>query len=32
VRVGPFPSRDAAQAAQTRLRTLGYNGAFIASQ
>jgi DedD protein len=32
VRVGPFPSREAAQAAQTRLRTLGYDGAFIASQ
>ena len=32
VRVGPFPSREAAQAAQTRLRTLGFGGAFIASQ
>ena len=32
VRVGPFPSREAAQAAQTRLRTLGFSGAFIASQ
>lgn len=32
VRIGPFPSREAAQAAQTRLRTLGYSGAFIASQ
>jgi len=32
VRVGPFPSREAAQAAQTRLRTLGYDGAFIATQ
>lgn len=31
VRVGPFPSREAAQAAQTRLRTLGYDGAFIAT-
>src|SRR5690606_28073124 len=25
LRVGPFPSRDAAQAAQARLRTLGYD-------
>ena len=32
VRLGPFPSREAAQAAQTRLRTLGYDGAFIATQ
>jgi DedD protein len=32
VRVGPFPSREAAQAAQTRLRTLGFGGAFITSQ
>ena len=32
VRVGPFPSREAAQAAQTRLRTLGFGGAFIAPQ
>ena len=32
VRVGLFPSREAAQAAQTRLRTLGFGGAFIASQ
>lgn len=32
VRVGPFPSREAAQAAQTRLRTLGFGGAFIATQ
>ena len=32
VRVGPFPSREAAQAAQTRLRTLGFGGAFIAAQ
>lgn len=32
VRVGPFPSREAAQAAQTRLRTLGFDGAFIATQ
>ena len=32
VRVGPFPSREAAQAAQTRLRTLGFGGAFITTQ
>ena len=32
VRVGPFQSREAAQAAQTRLRTLGYGGAFITTQ
>jgi DedD protein len=32
VRVGPFQSREAAQAAQTRLRTQGYGGAFITSQ
>ncbi len=32
VRVGPFSSREAAQAAQTRLRTLGFGGAFITSQ
>jgi len=32
VRVGPFPSREAAQAAQTRLRTQGYGGAFITTQ
>jgi DedD protein len=32
LRVGPFSSRDAAQAAQTRLRTLGYSSGFIASQ
>lgn len=32
LRVGPFGSRDAAQAAQTRLRTLGYNNGFIATQ
>jgi DedD protein len=32
VKVGPFSSREAAQAAQTRLRTLGFGGAFIASQ
>ena len=32
VRVGPFPSRESAQAAQTRLRTLGFGGAFITTQ
>jgi DedD protein len=32
VRVGPFQSREAAQAAQTRLRTQGYGGAFITTQ
>lgn len=32
LRVGPFPSRDAAQAAQARLRTLGYDNGFIAAQ
>ena len=32
VRVGPFSSREAALAAQTRLRTLGFGGAFIANQ
>lgn len=32
VRVGPFQSREAAQAAQTRLRTQGYGGAFITAQ
>jgi DedD protein len=32
LRVGPFVSRDAAQAAQTRLRTLGYNTGFITTQ
>lgn len=32
LRVGPFPSRDAAQAAQARLRTLGYDNGFIAPQ
>ena len=32
LRVGPFDSREAAQAAQTRLRTLGYNDGFIATQ
>ncbi len=32
LRVGPFPSRDAAQAAQARLRTLGYDNGFIAAK
>jgi len=32
LRVGPFVSRDAAQAAQTRLRTLGYNNGFITAK
>ncbi|MBO9331115.1 sporulation protein [Achromobacter sp. HZ01] len=32
LRVGPFPSREAAQAAQARLRTLGYDNGFIAAQ
>lgn len=32
LRVGPFPSREAAQAAQARLRTLGYDNGFIAVQ
>jgi DedD protein len=32
LRVGPFPSRDAAQAAQTRLRALGYDNGFISSK
>ena len=32
LRVGPFPSREAAQAAQTRLRALGYGNGFIASK
>jgi DedD protein len=32
LRVGPFPSREAAQAAQARLRMLGYDNGFIASQ
>lgn len=32
LRVGPFVSREAAQAAQTRLRTLGYSNGFIATQ
>ena len=32
LRVGPFPSREAAQAAQTRLRALGYGNGFISSK
>ena len=32
LRVGPFPSRQAAQAAQARLRSLGYESSFISSQ
>lgn len=32
LRVGPFSTREAAQAAQTRLRTLGYDNSFISSQ
>lgn len=32
LRVGPFPTRDAAQAAQTRLRALGYDNSFISSK
>ena len=32
LRVGPFGSREAAQAAQTRLRTLGYSNGFIATR
>ncbi|CAM3709128.1 SPOR domain-containing protein [Bordetella tumulicola] len=32
LRVGPFPSREAAQAAQARLRTLGYDNGFITGQ
>lgn len=32
LRVGPFPTRDAAQAAQTRLRALGYENGFISSK
>src|SRR5690606_25499016 len=31
LRVGPFKSREAAQAAQTRLRSLGYDNGFISS-
>jgi DedD protein len=32
LRVGPFSSREAAQAAQARLRTLGYANGFITTQ
>lgn len=32
LRVGPFPTREAAQAAQTRLRSLDYVNSFIAPQ
>ncbi|NYT36673.1 SPOR domain-containing protein [Allopusillimonas soli] len=32
LRVGPFPTHDAAQAAQARLRALGYDNGFISSQ
>jgi DedD protein len=32
LRVGPFPTRDAAQAAQARLRALGYDNGFISAQ
>ncbi|MDS1141493.1 SPOR domain-containing protein [Pusillimonas sp. SM2304] len=32
LRVGPFPSRDAAQAAQARLRALGYDNGFISTK
>lgn len=32
LRVGPFPSRESAQAAQARLRALGYDNGFIAAQ
>lgn len=32
LRVGPFPTREAAQAAQTRLRSLDYVNSFIAAQ
>lgn len=32
LRVGPFSSREAAVAAQTRLRSLGYQDSFISSQ
>jgi len=31
LRIGPFPSRDAAQAVQIRLQTMGYSGTFITS-
>lgn len=32
LRVGPFSTRDAAQAAQTRLRTLGYDNSLLLTQ
>jgi DedD protein len=32
LRVGPFPTRDAAQAAQARLRALGYDNGFISTR
>ncbi len=32
LRVGPFPSREAAQAAQARLRALGYDNGFISAK
>lgn len=32
LRVGPFPTREAAQAAQTRLRSLGYENSFISTK
>lgn len=32
LRVGPFPTHEAAQAAQTRLRTLGYQNGLISSK
>lgn len=32
LRVGPFPSRQAVQAAQTRLRSLGYENSFVSSK
>ena len=32
LRVGPFPTRDAAQAAQARLRALGFDNGFISTK
>ncbi|HRL22792.1 MAG TPA: SPOR domain-containing protein [Alcaligenes sp.] len=32
LRVGPFPTREAAQAAQARLRSLGYENSFISAK
>jgi len=32
LRIGPFPTREAAQAAQSQLRKLGYDNGFIAAQ